>query len=327
MTGTGPAAVPEADAVAGGVWGLLVGDALGVPFEFRSTKELPPLDQIDIPPPEGFRRAHVMAPPQAWSDDGAQALCLLESLLERGRLDLDDLGARLLRWATEGHMAVGRIVFDIGMQTSRSIGALERGVPAERAGGRSERENGNGSLMRVLPLALWHRGSDADLVRDAARQSLVTHAHPRSQVCCALYCLWVRAALQGSREPWRDATERLRMHSARDRVWTSELETHVRPDGDPDQRGTGYVVDCLLSARLAARELTFERVVRRAVSFGLDTDTTAAVAGGFAGVRHGLSGIPARWVEALPERPLVEGLVARLLSHRDGTRDGRSRLA
>ncbi len=320
MTADGWSARSEVDAVAGGIWGLLVGDALGVPFEFCSPAALPPFDRIDMPPPAGFHRAHLMAPPQAWSDDGAHALCLLESLLDRGRLDLDDLGARLLRWSTEGWRAVNGIVFDIGRQTAEALGALGRGVPAERADLRGEWDNGNGSLMRVLPLALWHRGSDADLVRDAARQSLVTHGHARSQVCCALYCLWVRAALRRSDDPWRDAIARLRALSARDPAWTAEIDHHVRPERDPDRPGTGYVVDCLLSARAATREPTFERVVRRAVSFGLDTDTTAAVAGGFAGVRHGLSGIPERWLTALPEHPLVQGLVARLLTHLDETR-------
>jgi len=180
------------DSVAGGVWGLLIGDAAGVPYEFQTGLEP---DVIDMPPPAGFRRSHRGAPPQAWSDDGAHALCLLASLLDCGRLDVSDLGNRLLRWFDSGYLAVDRVVFDVGIQTQDAFGALRAGVPAEQAGPSRETANGNGSLMRVLPLALWHRGSDAELVADAARQSLVTHGHARSQVCCALYCLWVRYAL------------------------------------------------------------------------------------------------------------------------------------
>lgn len=301
------------DSIAGGIWGLLIGDAVGVPYEFSKRLDRRDQEMIEMPPPVGLARSHPSAPPQAWSDDGAQALCLLASLLECDRLDLDDLGRRLQRWLESGYLAVAGVVFDVGVQTRSALLALRRGVPAERAGLSDEEHNGNGSLMRVLPLALWHRGSDAELVRGAARQSLVTHGHVRSQVCCALYCLWVRAALQGSDDPWADAAQRLRRLASGHRGWLVELETHIRPDLAPGGRGSGYVVDCLHSARLAAEEASFEGVIRKAISLGDDTDTTAAVAGGFAGVRHGLSGIPERWLAALAGREIAEPLVARLL--------------
>jgi ADP-ribosyl-[dinitrogen reductase] hydrolase len=302
-----------ADAVAGGVWGLLVGDALGVPFEFRKPDQLPPFQQIEMPPPTGFRPTYPDAPAGAWSDDGAQALCLLASLLECGRLDLEDLAARLVRWLRTGYMAVGGIVFDVGMQTSTALAKVRSGVLAERAGGHDEWANGNGSLMRVLPLALWHRGSDDELVRDAARQSIVTHAHLRSQICCALYCLWVRFTKQGAQAPWAEAASTLRALTSGWPGWEGELDAHVHPEWVPQGGGTGYVIDCLHSARLAAEEPTFEHIIKRAVSLGHDTDTTAAVAGGLAGVRHGLSGIPDRWREALAGRAMVEPLVSQVV--------------
>ena len=300
----------------GGLYGLLVGDAVGVPYEFHSPATLPDWDAIEIAPPRGFRRAHKVAPAGAWSDDGAQALCLLASLLEQGTLDVDDLGRRFVAWRDEGYLAVDGLVFDVGIQTTQALAALRAGVPALRAGPSGERQNGNGSLMRVLPLALWHRGDDHELVRDAALQSRVTHGHPRSQVCCALYCLWARATLTGEGDAWNTATETLRSLCYDNAEWYRELEEHVRPDEDPQGTGSGYVVDCLHSARLALLEPTYERVVKRAVSLGKDTDTTAAVAGGIAGIRHGLGGIPARWLDALNGRDLVEPLAALLLASR-----------
>ncbi|HKR55202.1 MAG TPA: ADP-ribosylglycohydrolase family protein [Gemmatimonadales bacterium] len=298
------------DAVAGGMWGLLVGDAVGVPFEFQTG--LGP-GAIEMPPPPGFHRSHSDAPPQAWSDDGAQALCLLASLLDCGRLDLDDLGRRLLRWGFEGYLAVDGVVFDVGTQTRTALARLRNGVPAEQAGRAEESGNGNGSLMRVLPLALWHQGSDVDLVSDAARQSLVTHGHVRSQVCCALYCLWIRGVLHGAGDPWDSAVRVVRETASSLPGWTAELDHHIRPETAPAGSGSGYVVDCLHSARLAAQEATFERAIRKAVSLGPDTDTTAAVTGGVAGVRHGLRGVPHRWLAALAGRSLAEPLVSRLI--------------
>lgn len=303
--------------VEGAMYGLLVGDALGVPYEFHSPVELPPRAKIELDPPAGFRRAHRGVPPGTWSDDGAQALCLLASLLERGRLDPDDLGERLVRWHDEGYLAVDGDVFDVGIQTGKAVEAIRAGVPAAEAGGAGERDNGNGALMRVLPLALWHRGADAELVRDACLQSRVTHGHARSQAACALYCLWVRCLAEGAPEgeAWTLATSRLRPIIAADAALSEELEAAIRPDEPPRGTGSGYVVDCLHSARLAVAAGPYEVAVRAAIALGHDTDTTAAVAGGVAGLRDGVDAIPRRWRERLRGRelcaPLVEALCRR----------------
>lgn len=315
----------QEDRVLGGLFGLLVGDALGVPYEFSRPESLPRTDLIEMDPPTGFRRAHPSAPRAAWSDDGSQALCLLASLLHCSRLDLDDFGRRLVNWWNRGYLAVDNVVFDVGNQTSVALAAIRRGSPPELAGCTGESHNGNGSLMRVLPLALWHPGTTSEVVRDSARQSVVTHAHVRSQVCCALYSLWARATLEGHSDPWQHATASIREHCSANSAWEQELEKHIKPDAAAAGQGTGYVVDCLHSARFALLESTFERVVQRAVSLGNDTDTTAAVAGGIAGLRHGLTGIPERWLSALAGRHLVDPLASQLIgSLRERTSKPRS---
>ena len=202
--------ITREDHLAGGLLGLLVGDALGVPYEFHAPEEVPPLALIEFEAPPGYDVAHWKVPPGTWSDDGAQALALLASLQACHQLDLDDLGRRLLAWYDAGELAVDGKVFDVGIQTARALGKLRSGTPARESGPAEERANGNGSLMRVLPLALWHKGTDAELARDAAAQSLVTHGHPRSQGCCALYCLWARRTMEESADPWREAVAAFR---------------------------------------------------------------------------------------------------------------------
>jgi len=140
--------------ISGGLIGLLVGDALGVPFEFHSPEALPPANWIEYQPPLDFARAHVGTPPATWPDDGAQALCLLASLLDRGWLDPEDLGRRLLASYDHGYPAVDGRVFDVGIQTGVALQTQRRGMPALEAGSTEELAVGNGSLMRVLPLAL-----------------------------------------------------------------------------------------------------------------------------------------------------------------------------
>jgi ADP-ribosyl-[dinitrogen reductase] hydrolase len=299
--------------IRGGLWGLLVGDAVGVPYEFRLPEQLPALDQIDLDPPPGFDRAHAGVPPGTWSDDGAHALCLLASLLDRQGLDAEDLIRRLNDWYEVGYLAVGGRVFDVGIQTSKALAAYRNGTRAIDCGSTDSRGNGNGSLMRVLPLALWHQGTDAELVADAHQQSTVTHGHPRAQVCCALYCLWARRLLRQNDHPWEAAVATLRSLYADGSTFQAELEFHIRPDDEPLATGSGYVVDCLRSARVALREPSYEAVIRAAIALGRDTDTTACVAGGLAGIRDGVPAIPDRWLARLRAKELAEPLIEQLV--------------
>ena len=299
----------------GGLIGLLVGDAVGVPYEFNSPSHLPPRERIDMVPPVDFDRSHVGTPVGTWSDDGAQALCLFASCLEPDGFDIEDLARRLCDWRNNGYMAVDRRVFDIGNQTDAAIDLLEHGISPFEAGGRTEQCNGNGSLMRVLPLALLHDQMDALLVQEAHLQSVPTHAHPRSQVVCAWYCLVARAYLDGDEDPWNTAYVRLFQIY---REWViederagllAELDNVMYSPFRNKPSGSGYVVDTFWSVKRAMEENTFEGVIKTAIAMGGDTDTTACVAGGLAGIRFGLGGIPIRWLAQLRGWELVEPLI------------------
>lgn len=302
----------------GGIVGLLVGDALGVPYEFHPADEIPPLAEIEFDPPAEFSRSHGSVLPGTWSDDGAQALILLASLLHCAKLDVDDLGRRLVNWYDLGYKAVDAQVFDVGIQTASAISSLQHGVSAHQAGLTHEHANGNGSLMRVLPLALWHKGTTEELVADAQAQSMITHGHLRSQVCCALYCLWARYTMAGSSDAWREAIVSLRTVYGEHPPEREELEWSIRPDDPPAGTGSGYVVDCLRSARWAMQAGSYEQVVKAAVSLGNDTDTTACVAGGVAGLRDGVNAIPERWRTRLRGKELYEDELQQLINWRCG---------
>jgi ADP-ribosylglycohydrolase len=306
--------VTKIERIKGGIVGLLVGDALGVPYEFHERQSIPPFDEIEFEPPANFRRAHAGVPSGTWSDDGAQALCLLASLLECGKFDIDDFAEKLVAWFREDYLAVDEM-FDVGIQTQRAILNLRRGESPLEAGPKEDRNNGNGSLMRVLPLALWHSGSDEELVQIAFDQSAVTHGHLRSKLCCGLYCLWARQILQENEKTWESAVSILREIFPENSVERKELEQNIKPDDLYAVQGSGYVLDSLFSAKWACTRPNFEETVKAAISLGNDTDTTACIAGGIAGLKFGIEGIPKRWRENLRGKEIYEPLLEKLIGH------------
>ncbi|SEK93372.1 ADP-ribosylglycohydrolase family protein [Ruminococcus albus] len=300
----------------GGIYGLLVGDALGVPYEFHPAADIPPTDMIDMQPPAGFSRAHMGVPPATWSDDGAQALCLLHSLVEVGRFDLKNFSDKVLAWYDYGLWAVDNNVFDVGIQTSMALDAYRSGMAPEKCGLIRPDGKGNGALMRVLPLALWHEGTNEELVEDAHAQCPITHGNITNLVCCGLYVLIAGYLLDGLSfdDALSSAVAELRRIYSDKPDFIEEFEFRLCPD-EPDiwrGNGGGYVVDSLRSAvMIMKRASSYEDAVKQAIALGDDTDTTACITGGLAGIVFGYEGIPAKWLEELRGRSQVDELLAK----------------
>lgn len=211
-------------------------------------------------------------------------------------------------------------VFDVGIQTGEALNAFRSGMLPEACGMLRPDGKGNGALMRVLPLALWHKGTYQELVLDAHAQCLITHGNRCNQVCCALYCLVARALLDGLDRTTKFqlttvlnwAVRVLRMIYREMPEYEQELEWSIRPDEPWEGKGSGYVVDSLRSAFMIMCEAhSYEEAVKRAVLLGNDTDTTACITGGLAGICFGYSDIPERWRIALRGTEEVAQLWAR----------------
>ena len=292
------------DRLAGGVWGHLVGDAMGVPYEFTSRGSIGAVEWGRV----GSHRQ----PPGTWSDDGALMLALLDSLLTAGFAP-EDQGARAVRWMREGEYAPGE-VFDVGVATRSSLNRIAAGTPAPQAGSSNERSNGNGSLMRILPIALVGRSADQQtLFQQASQASAVTHAHPRCRVTCAVYTLLAHRLLSGELD--RQHALGAAMEDAKS-LLPAEWETDFNVLTEWKARsGDGYVVDCFWSAWDAfAGASTYSETIERAIRYGKDTDTTACVAGGLAGIYWGVGAIPSEWREGMRGREIVAPILDRLLS-------------
>jgi ADP-ribosyl-[dinitrogen reductase] hydrolase len=297
--------------IRGAVWGHLVGDALGVPYEFGPLR---PVQSVRW----GHQGTH-RQPTGTWSDDGGMMLAVLDSLVEGG-FDPDDQAQRSLAWMVGPDYKPGPR-FDIGGTTAASLWRFRAGTPAELAGGSRESDNGNGSLMRVLPIALYglNEGTD-ELVRQAKIASRLTHRTVRAQVTCAVYTLLVQGLIKSDIALSRTASLNRAFYLTGKALETAaerrELATLREFLQNRPLRGGGYVLDSFWSAWSAFMATdNYADCVRCAVSFGSDTDTTAAIAGSLAGAYRGLGDIPRSWRQSMRGQEIVQPLLDRLVSH------------
>lgn len=300
------------------VYGVAAGDALGCPVQFESRETVSTHPVTDM---RGYGTFNL--PEGSWTDDTSMTLCAAASIKELNRIDAADIMNRFCKWMYDGAYTPYGFSYDIGGTTRNAISAYRRGKDIHHCGDRYERTNGNGSLMRIIPVCVWcaeHDYDDAQMIRTVDEISALTHAHPRAKTACGLYAFMVRALIHET------GSLKERLQSGIDQgslYYTSihepELSTYSRlRDLDQfaktdmhDIRSSGYVVHALeASVWCLITESTLKDALLKAVSLGEDTDTTAAIAGGLAGIFYGIDGIPAGWLEALKNRELIDSCLS-----------------
>ena len=297
------------DRARGALLGLAAGDAVGTTVEFRPPGTFEPVTDMVGGGPFGLAAGQ-------WTDDTSMALCLAESLVERGGHDPVDQMRRYLRWWREGYFSPTGRCFDIGTTTWRQLTRFEQtGDPHDLY--IDEESAANGSLMRLSPVAIRWAHDPAAVVEQAAASSRPTHAARRPVDACKLLAAMTAALIRGEPPPavfdpgfWSQGD----LHEAVAAVARGSW----RGKEPPAIRGTGYCVAALEAAIWAvAGAQDFRDAILRATNLGDDADTTAAIAGQLAGAAHGASGIPAEWLGKLAMRERIESLADAL--HRAAT--------
>jgi ADP-ribosyl-[dinitrogen reductase] hydrolase len=290
--------VAVADRVVGSLLGLALGDALGAPFEFRRSKDVPdPLPAFELP--------WMGRPPGSTTDDTAMARNLARSLADRGGFDPGDIVARHLQWFRSDPP-------DVGSMTRKVLRRVAAGASAEDAAREiweergAEVSAGNGSVMYCAPLGVAYANRPEKLLDLAPRFSALTH-HDGRCLTAVLAVTWAVAAV--IRGEGRGAAVTQALDTVLSRDGGEELEFLVeaaggsRPVDGPDQ---GF---CLFAAGLGLQALAhaapFEPALRRVVSLGGDTDTNGAMAGALVGAAVGATGLPAEWLASLPDRDAI----------------------
>lgn len=276
--------------VKGAIFGLVVADALGVPVEFESRKKLQknPVDKM-----LGYGSHNV--PKGTWSDDTSMVLCTLNSIAQKGKIDLVDNVLEFSKWAENGYMTPHGEVFDIGITMLTSLRNYWKSKNVYTCGGKSDYDNGNGSLMRIIPVSLYNHFknlSKKESIRNVHEVSALTHAHERSLIACGIYDFIVSelikspekssviSALKKAEKYYSDYKEIKHYKRIFDEKFIDTDSSLIK--------SSGYVVDTLEAAIWCLLNTdSYKYCVLKAVNLGEDTDTVAAVAGGLAGILYG----------------------------------------
>jgi ADP-ribosylglycohydrolase len=293
----------------GALLGLAAGDALGTTLEFERGKFEPITDMVGGGP-------FGLSPGQ-WTDDTSMALCLAESLVERGAFDPRDQMERYVLWWRDGHLSSNGRCFDIGLTVSSALRRFEEtGEPY--AGSTDPRSAGNGSLMRLAPVPMFFAADPRAAVERAGDSSRTTHGAATAVDACRYMAGLIVGALAGAGKDELLAPR----YSPVPGLWEGRP---LAPEVDevasgsflrrepPEIVGSGYVVRSLEAALWAfARGVSFREGALLAANLGDDADTTAAVYGQLAGAHYGEEGIPAEWRSKLALLGTIEGLADRL---------------
>ena len=305
-----------------GIMGVVVGDALGCPVQFESREE------VARHPVTGMRGYGTFNLPKgSWTDDSSLTIALLESIRRVGEIDLDDIMGNFMKWLYDGEFTPYGESYDIGRGTMQAINRYRKNRKAKKCGGDEEWNNGNGSLMRIMPACIYctvmessGMYSDRDAIDAIHSVGGLTHAHIRSNIACGLYffmakyILFREGSLQESilegltqgfafYESYLADKENLHYY---DRL--KDLETFKSLPAEKI-KSTGYVVDALEAAvwSLITTD-SFDQALLKAVNLGDDTDTVGAIAGGLAGLYYGYDSIPEEWLSAIKRREWIEDM-------------------
>lgn len=306
-----------------GIFGLAIGDALGVPVEFGTRASLKSNPVTNM---RGYGTYH--QPPGTWSDDTSMTLCLVDALAE-GTMNYKSIMDKFCEWMNNGKYTPYQELFDIGNATRKALLRYGQGYEPLECGGKSELDNGNGSLMRILPMAYYLRATygRGSKIKDCIEQvhniSKLTHAHIRSQIACGIYVSIaiylideydIKAAIDhGIKEAFDFYLQ--------DARYSSELRHYKRIQDkafgflcEAQIKSSGYVVDSLEAALWCLlNTYNYKECVLKAVNLGEDTDTIAAIAGGLAGIAYGMDSFPEEWIHTIAQKSYIEELCSRFM--------------
>jgi ADP-ribosylglycohydrolase len=266
------------------IYGLAIGDAMGLPVQFKERNTYKKVTDMT-------KDSYINLPKGTFSDDTSMTLATCDSIKKNGKINSKDIRNCFENWYYRGSYTTTGYAIDIGETCGD---AIELGIGINK-----ERANGNGSLMRILPLAFIDNITDEEI----AAVSSITHAHERSIEGCIIYVRIAIGLLNG-----QTLKDLILKYVDKDSMY-SDLR-YIEEFTEEEISSSGYIVDtleatlwCLLTTA------NYEDCIIKAVNLGGDTDTIAAVAGGLAGIIYGYENIPKRWIVDLKGKDIIDSVL------------------
>ena len=299
-----------------GVIGHAIGDAMGVPVEFCIREKL-----LAHPVTKMIGYGSHDVPAGTWSDDTSMEIATMDSMINQGgKINCEDIMMNFYYWLKEAKYTPYGEVFDAGRTCIKSIINFSKGYDILECGQKDEYSNGNGSLMRILPIAYYcyyNDLKDVETFEIVKNVSSLTHAHEISILGCYIYVNYVINLLKG-----KDKVESYNLIKSIDysmfieeslEAYKRILKGNIKEYSLDKIKSTGYVVDTLEAAFwVLFNANNFKETIIGAINLGNDTDTIAAIAGSMAGIIYGYDSFPQEWLEKLAKRDYIEDLCEKL---------------
>lgn len=317
--------VSNDELVKASLYGFFIGDALGVPVEFMSRESLKNKKITDM---EEYGTHN--QPKGTWSDDSSMLLATIDGLLKsKQTIDYQLIMNNFLLWKQKGEFTPFNHVFDIGISTSSALATYQQyknnNHPENIMCGSGEiSSNGNGSLMRILPISfyLYYAGidyKDAKFMDIIKTISSMTHSHIYSILGCYIYSMYVAELLKVKDKYVAYKNIQLALqdlcqsnHELNDikEIYGKIVYEDISKQRENNIKSSGYVVDSLeASIWSVLTSSSFEEAVLKSVNLGEDTDTIGALTGGLAGIIFGYNSIPEKWLNTLQRKDYLDQMI------------------
>ena len=298
----------------GAIIGHAVGDAMGFPTEFSKREEL-----LQNPVTEMIDSSDVGQSAGSWSDDTAMEIATIDSFIQKKYFDYKDIMDKWVKWISKSEYTPTGVAFDIGRTCLKAIKKYCNGTAPLQCGSTSMNENGNGSLMRILPVALYAYSKNLDdiSIRKLANEvSSLTHAHEISRLGCYIYVQFIICLLKGNTK--QEAYKHIQGLDYRSFTvdsmnrYTRILDEQIEVQILDNIKSSGYIVDTLECAMwIFMNAQHYKEAIIASTNIGGDTDTIGAIVGSMAGIYYGFEDIPSSWLDKLQRKDYLMELVDR----------------
>lgn len=282
--------------------GHAVGDAMGVPTEFCIREYL-----LKHPVKDMIESDKTGQPAGSWSDDTSMEIATIDSFIKNKKFDYEDIMIKWEEWINQAKYTANNETFDVGRTCLRAIYNHSSGLEPLECGIDGEQSNGNGSLMRILPVALYSyykNLNEQEIIKLTNEMSSLTHKHEISKLGCYIYVRYIMFLLDGqNKDAAYESIKSIDYSSYSDysiSKYNRILKNNIRNYNIDEISSSGYVVDTLECALwILLNADNYKDTIIATTNIGNDTDTIGAIAGSMAGIIYGYDSIPKEWLDKL----------------------------